>query len=433
MATFDMPVITISILDLSTSIVPEDLELPVEEPAAPQTEANLVMSPNALSSSAASGNHSMPFLRKRSSSLPRILPPILDRDAEETDEAQNLYDGMLEATGGAGRLAAYKQMDQTSNLIVREMQKFVCRFATEVSQVLPLPLPANSRQQRIGGCKMVASKKKLDWKHTQILVQNLAKFHAIGFAIRKKSPTLFQEIASSLESIGGRPADNLENRGALVKILETYTPLLEEGCYDEIISNVRSQASELFARVCCPLFPVIVHGHVKNLMFRYQDSEVVGVKLPSLRFSCIGSPLVDIYAAIFYASGHLNDTTSRRGHLQTYRAAFVEVAQHLRVNHCEEVTAFTLEALEAAFKKFELTGMILSNLRKSVELSRSCSLGGRDMMYHHRPSEAVTSSTVIHDLGSDLSKLALEIPFCHEEEQEFESDNVTMPKPASES
>jgi len=55
------------------------------------------------------------------------------------------------------------------------------------------------------------------------------------------------------------------------------------------------------------------------------------------------------------------------------------------------------------------------------------------MMYHHRPSEAVTSSTVIHDLGSDLSKLALEIPFCHEEEQEFESDNVTMPKPASES
>ena len=46
-----------------------------------------------------------------------------------------------------GRLAALKQMDQTSNLIVREMQKFVCRHASDVSQVLPLPLPVNSRQQ----------------------------------------------------------------------------------------------------------------------------------------------------------------------------------------------------------------------------------------------------------------------------------------------
>ena len=255
----------------------------------------------------------------------------------------------------------------------------------------------------------MASKKKLDWKHTQILVQNLAKFHAIGYAIRKKSPGLFQEIASSLEA---KPIDILENRVALVKILETCTPV--EGCYDQIITNVRSQASELYANHTCPLFPVIVHGHVKNLMFRYQDSEVIGVKLPSLRFACIGSPLVDIYAAIFYASGHLNDTASRRGHLQTYRASFVEVAQHLRVNHMEEVMAFTLEALEAEFKKYELTGMILSNLRKSVELSRSCSLGGRDMIYR---SSEVTTKNSIHDLGSDLSKLALDIPFCHEEEE----------------
>ena len=59
----------------------------------------------------------MPFLRKRSSSLPRILPPILDRDnLDDDEEAQDLYDGMHVASGG-GHLAAYKQMDQTSNLI----------------------------------------------------------------------------------------------------------------------------------------------------------------------------------------------------------------------------------------------------------------------------------------------------------------------------
>ena len=104
-----------SSLDLSTSIVPEDLELPSEvcvEVKAPEREANLVLTSSSIISM---GN--MPFLRKRSSSLPRILPPILDRDnLDDDEEAQDLYDGMHVASGG-GHLAAYKQMDQTSNII----------------------------------------------------------------------------------------------------------------------------------------------------------------------------------------------------------------------------------------------------------------------------------------------------------------------------
>ena len=179
-----------------------------------------------------------------------------------------------------------------------------------------------------------------------------------------------------------------------------------------------------------PTFQVIVHGHVKNLMFRYQPdsaAEVIGVKLPSLRFACIGSPLVDIYAAIFYASGHLNDTASRRGHLQTYRASFLEVAQHLRVQ--EVMKDFSLEKLEAAFKKYELTGMILSHLRKSVELSRSCSLGGRDMAFRgHEAINPKAGISGIHDLGSDLSKLALDIPFCHEEDPAELNEDISLPK-----
>ena len=37
---------------------------------------------------------------------------------------------------------------QTSSLIVREMQKFICRQADDVALVLPLPLP-NRRQSRL--------------------------------------------------------------------------------------------------------------------------------------------------------------------------------------------------------------------------------------------------------------------------------------------
>ena len=65
----------------------------------------------------------------------------------ETSNSIHFFQDPNYNSEAGGRLAALKQMDQTSNLIVREMQKFVCRHASDVSQVLPLPLPVNSRQQ----------------------------------------------------------------------------------------------------------------------------------------------------------------------------------------------------------------------------------------------------------------------------------------------
>ena len=121
------------------------------------------------------------------------------------------------------------------------MQKFVCRHAIDVSQVLPLPLPTSSRQSRImqdhGRSNSVAtattgpfalrtsiavsspfsgfSKGKytrapmftstecstptLDSRHARILMATVAKVHAVSFAIKCKLPRLFEEIVSSLD------------------------------------------------------------------------------------------------------------------------------------------------------------------------------------------------------------------------------------------
>ena len=54
---------------------------------------------------------------------------------------------------------------------------------------------------------------KLDWKHTRILMQDLAKLHAISQAIREKSPGLFQEISSSLQPSGIKRQVDLDNKG----------------------------------------------------------------------------------------------------------------------------------------------------------------------------------------------------------------------------
>ena len=66
------------VLDLSTSIVPEDLEY--QHPQQPQIIGGGSLTSEVMESSL--------LFRKRSSSLPRILPPILDRDQDnEEDDA----------------------------------------------------------------------------------------------------------------------------------------------------------------------------------------------------------------------------------------------------------------------------------------------------------------------------------------------------------
>ena len=121
------------------------------------------------------------------------------------------------------------------------MQKFVCRHAIDVSQVLPLPLPTSSRQSRImqdhgrsnslatgatgpfairnsgtlsspfsGFSKgkynrapllstMDCSNPTLDSKHARVLMSTVAKVHAVSFAIKCKLPRLFDEIITSLD------------------------------------------------------------------------------------------------------------------------------------------------------------------------------------------------------------------------------------------
>ena len=123
---------------------------------------------------------------------------------------------------------------------------------------------------------------------------------------------MFQEIASSLQTnLGINRQVDLGNRGILVKLLENHTPLFEEGCYEDIIKSVRLQASQLYSPHSCPIFPVVVHGNVRHLVFKYSNSEVTGVKLPSLRFATIGSPLLDIYGAISAKSLQENSKTIR--------------------------------------------------------------------------------------------------------------------------
>ena len=185
------------------NVVPEDNELEVT--VVSSTSSHLKSAPPTTRASPEPqrlAGHTPEYLRKRSSSLPRILPPIIDDDSE-VEEDLEFGQELLNNSGNRSNKAAADL--HTSNIIAREMQKFVCRHASDVSQVLPLPLPTSFRQSRLlnSSCDQQQQQQlMLDAQHVKLLLSSLAKIHAVSYAIKCKTPRLFDEINGSLAAPG---------------------------------------------------------------------------------------------------------------------------------------------------------------------------------------------------------------------------------------
>ena len=95
------------------------------------------------------------------------------------------------------------------------MQKFVCRQATDVSQLLPLAIPTNPRQQQginknVGGQIKPSPRERLSpqqrRQRARLALGTLARVHGIMFAVKQTSQPLFAEFVSALGVKAGQEA-----------------------------------------------------------------------------------------------------------------------------------------------------------------------------------------------------------------------------------
>ncbi len=81
------------------------------------------------------------------------------------------------------------------------MQKFVCRQATDVSQLLPIPIPSNSRQEKnMKQMRGLAATENKDLRREQCMkvMATLGKVHGIMFAVKQTAAPLYSEFLSTL-------------------------------------------------------------------------------------------------------------------------------------------------------------------------------------------------------------------------------------------
>lgn len=321
----------------------------------------------AKASGAGGGGGGKAFLRQRSSSLPRILPPILDADDAHHEES-----GV--AAGGAPNSNSQlqqqqQQLDRQSNVVVREMQKFVCRQATDVSELLPLPIPTNSRQGKSHKLESAAaSSNKSSNLHSLLLAKTLAKIHGIFWAIKQTSPNLYSEFLTTLviHDKPGIPADMLE---------PIYSQLgLDSPGQEKLARELNYLSSHLSLPIS-----IIVHSDLdlSRVVFRYQEDHLpVSLMLPGLNQSIVGSPLLDLYCHAYEKLIICQDPSFKSllpEFLQNYQKSFDLTCKSLRLASSSGGSCQSLEAISEDFARFFRAGMILVDARRNAyKLSDTC-------------------------------------------------------------
>lgn len=333
------------------SVVPEDNEISIEPSSTSPIRGQIRAVSQVRSMSPPRGpletKSGKAFLRQRSSSLPRILPPILDDD----DDAESLL-------ADPDRL----QTERNSTLVAREMQKFVCRQASDVSTLLPLPLLTNWRQSKSLSRKDQASHSSCPGdvaipkgvtsrtpstpaseqlrKQYLLLMGSLAKIHGIFYSIRQSAPSLFQDLGRTLKLDEDRRLGASPLLEPILKGLKREQLLRET---DE--ARVRMQIQSLTSISALP-FCVITHGgHLDLRQTTFKTDNVTlktsAMKLPGFNaHSCLGSPLLDIFAIIIgsldcdeiFEEADLSLTDFITELLQEYHSTLTRTTFFLRCN-----------------------------------------------------------------------------------------------------
>jgi hypothetical protein len=274
------------------SVVPEDYEVPNVPLSVPHHRIGTSHRSASLKSHAPLDGKAKAkaFLKERSSSLPRILPPILDADDNADDE----------------EVEAVEQHRPTLEA-VREMQKFVCQQASDAGQFLPLPVAT-----KLIRASRPPSGRRASVAHRMLsIAEALAKLHGITFAMRQVSPTLYAELVNKL-SVGslGKMAEAHVDR-ALISLKES------RGDLDE--THIRLRLTQLISPASDLPFSVLTHcnAYPSSLLSVAEGSCVL--LLPPLDHAALGSPLVDLYHVVL---GHF-----RQGGL-AHREVFARFVTH---------------------------------------------------------------------------------------------------------
>ncbi|XP_022820548.1 uncharacterized protein LOC111352141 isoform X4 [Spodoptera litura] len=142
--------------------------------------------------------------------------------------------------------------------------------------------------------------KSLDWQYSSAAITELAKLHALSFALKQYFPREFDEALYKIKVVYEENSDIIMDkpiesalRTVRSEYKETLAVFLEKHRKDMYLSALRSVRST-----------VIVHGDFRpnNLMHKMREDGTVDIKIVDLQTLQGGSPVTDLIYFIFTGS-----------------------------------------------------------------------------------------------------------------------------------
>ncbi|CAG9564329.1 unnamed protein product [Danaus chrysippus] len=143
--------------------------------------------------------------------------------------------------------------------------------------------------------------KSMDWQHAEASVRNLARFHALSFALEKKDPEMFKKFTDNME-FDMVKKDDPSSKSMFVKMAEKPLEILSNDQRDLVKKfldqeNLMTKYTKPFGR------PVLCHGdyRLSNILFKRKGH---GLKLKIVDYQTVyaGCPVADLVYFIFLGS-----------------------------------------------------------------------------------------------------------------------------------
>ncbi|PSN35714.1 hypothetical protein C0J52_24224 [Blattella germanica] len=223
------------------------------------------------------------------------------------------------------------------------------------------------------GFSMTNRMEGLDVHHCRLVLQGLARFHAMSLALKKIDPKMFQKARESIEEViyidEAARLFSVSMENSLKMATESLRILSNnDGTFDVAIKTIDSFNGKMFnimSELVKPQEPlsVICHGDCwnNNILFRYRESrKVEDMRLLDLQVARYASPTIDILHFL-YTSTHAE---LRRQHLddllETYHRTLCDTVRKLLAStpYATDKDVISLKQLKDEVTKHAIYGFL---------------------------------------------------------------------------
>jgi len=194
--------------------------------------------------------------------------------------------------------------------------------------------------------------KGLDLEHAKLAITGLARFHALGIALKHKQPDLFEEAKEVLRLYPFKPEDS--QQAQFEEMIEySFNLIYSDPRIAKYVDRVKEKSKIRFDYlqniVIDEPWSSIIHGDfwVNNIMYHKENGEIDGVKFVDFQITQASSPLKDLpyflcaSVSMDVIDNHFDDL------IAAYHSSFIEVLEKIGC----DVAPFAKDKFDKQLKK----------------------------------------------------------------------------------